>query len=102
MTSLFYHTHAYVGVEIHYILLPPFVLPMPVGGMTLPACGLYLEDVAYKEHEHSLSLMPSLDISFQQLLSLTFSIHGHQIEASGVDLEGAFSMTATLSPPPLS
>jgi hypothetical protein len=99
------HQHAVVGVEIHYSLTPPFVLPIPVVTITDEALK-HAEGgkVSLLKHKHDPLGIPSLslDQSFQQRIGRRFLSHTHTFEDVGVDTEGFFTTVLTFTPPPFS
>lgn len=101
--SLWNHQHAAIGVEIHFTIEPPFVIPMPVATVTQPAfLSAEKGKVSFCDHEHEVVGIPSLEVTEQQMIGKTFLTHSHEQEGEGIDLEGAFTSTLTFTPPPWS
>jgi hypothetical protein len=91
------HGHAVIGAEIKIIPLPPFIEIEPIATFA----SMDDESDRISKHKHELAELPSLGISFQQLLNNRFSIHVHMMEGASIGVDVS-AFTCTCTPPPVS
>jgi hypothetical protein len=90
------HGHAAIGLEITVTILPPGIEVTPIATFASMKDG----SDRISTHEHELVELPSLGISWQQLIGSRFSTHAHQMEGFSIGL-GASTFTCTCTPPPI-
>jgi hypothetical protein len=92
------HGHAAIGLKVTVSILPPKISIEPI----VTFAYMSKESDRISKHEHELLELPSLGISWQQLMGNRFSAHSHLMEGIELGFEiGASTFTCTCTPPPI-
>jgi hypothetical protein len=91
------HGHTFDGVEITFILEPPFIEVVPLVTVGEPP-----EEGPMSQHQHELVDLPSIEAVEEEIIPpYRFSEHSHSYEAEGIGIEGPETISGTLMPPPI-